>query len=108
MTLAGITLEKVEPILVEFGQRHASIQKLEIFGSRATGEATPDSDLDVLVTFDENIPSGFDYMTFFTDLNEELEQLIGRRVDLVDRGSLDQGVFSYNVMRQAKAVYERI
>jgi len=107
MNTASTTLEEVEPILIEFGQRHAVIRKLEIFGSLATGRATPESDLDVLVTFGPEAPTGFDYVTFIIDLREELERLVGRHVDLISRGSLNSDPFSYNANRQAKAVYER-
>lgn len=54
------------------------VASLSIFGSVARGEEKPDSDLDVLVTFDG--PSTFDgYM----DLKFFLEDLLKRKVDLV-------------------------
>ncbi len=107
MSTASATLEEIEPILIEFGQRHSMIKKLEIFGSMATGRAASGSDLDVLVTFGPETPSGLDYVGFFISLRDELERQIGRRVDLVDRGALNRDPFSYNANRQAKAVYER-
>ena len=54
------------------------IVDLALFGSVARNEAGPESDVDILVTFAG--PATFDgYM----DLQESLETLLGREVDLV-------------------------
>ncbi|HUF22479.1 MAG TPA: nucleotidyltransferase family protein [Burkholderiales bacterium] len=59
------------------------VKSLEIFGSVVKGEARPDSDLDLLVEFQS--PATFDgYM----DVKLYLEELTGRRVDLVTRAAL--------------------
>jgi len=54
------------------------VSALSLFGSVARGEAGPDSDVDFLVVFDG--PATFDR---FMDLELFLEDLLGRRVDLV-------------------------
>lgn len=58
------------------------VRWLGVFGSVARDEAGPDSDVDVLVDLDE--------ITFdrFMDLKLRLEDVLGRRVDLVLRESL--------------------
>ncbi len=63
--------------------RAMGVRSLALFGSGRPGEATPQSDLDFLVEFDG--PVTFDgYM----DLKFFLEDLLGRRVDLVTRKAL--------------------
>lgn len=57
---------------------HAGVRTLACFGSVARDEARPDSDIDLLVEFAER-PSFARYM----DLKFFLEDLLGRRVDLV-------------------------
>ncbi len=52
---------------------------MAIFGSYARGEETEDSDVDLLVEFTG--PMGFRYV----DLAEELEALLGKKVDLVSK-----------------------
>ena len=107
MITACATLAEIEPILIEFGRGHDEIERLEIFGSFATGRATAESDLDVLVTFGPDRPSGLDYFGFVLDLQEELERQMGRAVDLIDRGSLNNDLFSYNANLRARLIYER-
>ncbi|MHC4677945.1 MAG: nucleotidyltransferase family protein [Planctomycetota bacterium] len=55
-----------------------SVKALALFGSMARDEAADDSDIDVLVVF--SCKAGFD---LFMDLKFYLEELLGRRVDLV-------------------------
>jgi uncharacterized protein len=57
--------------------RRFGVRRLGIFGSHAREEATEESDLDFLVEFEQ--ATLHNYM----DLKEYLEQLFGRRVDLV-------------------------
>ena len=58
------------------------VKSLGLFGSIARGEASPRSDVDILVEF--NAPSFDHYM----DLKFYLEERLGRPVDLVLKGSL--------------------
>jgi predicted nucleotidyltransferase len=53
------------------------VSNLAMFGSFAREEQTPASDVDLLVSFAE--PIGFGFM----HLGDRLEDLLGRRVDLV-------------------------
>jgi hypothetical protein len=54
------------------------VRSLALFGSVAHGEARPDSDVDLLVEFER--PIG---LFEFVRLQLYLEELLGRRVDLV-------------------------
>jgi len=58
--------------------RRYHIRRLAIFGSVLRGELRPDSDIDVLVEFEEGRTPGF----AFFDIQDELSRMIGRRVDL--------------------------
>ena len=74
--------ERLAGILDGLQDRYG-VRSLAVFGSRVRGEAGPDSDLDVLVDF-EVLP---DLITFAA-LQQELEDVLGMRVDLVLRDSL--------------------
>ena len=55
------------------------LKSMALFGSYARNEARSDSDVDIIVEFTE--PVGFE----FIDLMIELEEILGRKVDLVSR-----------------------
>ena len=59
------------------------VRSLALFGSVARGEATPDSDVDILVEF--VAPIG---LIRFGLLHQRIEELLGRRVDLVEPDAL--------------------
>jgi hypothetical protein len=65
--------------------RRYHVAKLELFGSRAKGTARPDSDVDLLVTFEPGQTPGL----AFIDLAEELERLFGCHVDLLTRDGVE-------------------
>jgi predicted nucleotidyltransferase len=57
--------------------------RLRVFGSFALGEATETSDIDFLVEFEQGRS-----LLDLVGLKEELEALLGRRVDVVEEGGL--------------------
>ena len=64
-------------------RKRFGVKSLAVFGSVARGEARPDSDVDILVEFESS--PGFDgYMA----LKFYLEDLLGRKVDLVMKNAL--------------------
>jgi uncharacterized protein len=94
------------PKLTAFGRQHPEIERLEVFGSRARGEALEESDVDVLVTFRANASvSLFD----LCGLREELAREIGRAVDLMTRSSIEQSrnpIRKRHILSQAVTVYD--
>jgi predicted nucleotidyltransferase len=63
--------------LAEFCRRH-HIRKLALFGSVLRSDFRPDSDVDVLVEFEDGHTPG---LAFFA-MEQELSEILGRRVDL--------------------------
>jgi predicted nucleotidyltransferase len=72
------SLAGLRPVLASF-----RVKALFVFGSVARGEATSQSDIDLLVDFEE-APTLFEFARLQRALSEEL----GHRVDLVSRAAL--------------------
>jgi len=66
--------QSILPILRRYG-----VSKAALFGSIATGQMRPDSDIDVLVQIDSDIS-----LLDFVGLKLELEQALKRNVDVVE------------------------
>nr|WP_242028537.1 HepT-like ribonuclease domain-containing protein [Pseudanabaena sp. FACHB-2040] len=62
------------------------VQQLALFGSVLREDFRPDSDLDVLVTFSSQ---AHPTLVTLAAMAEELEALVHRRIDLVDRASVE-------------------
>lgn len=60
------------------------VERIGIFGSFVRGEERPESDVDVLVEFREGEKTFDHYM----DLKFYLEDIFGRKVDLVMKGAI--------------------
>lgn len=65
------------------------IRRLGLFGSFARGDATPESDIDILVEF--SYPVGLE----IADLAFELESLLGHSVDLVSANAIREPLRPY-------------
>jgi hypothetical protein len=66
------TIREHMPEIARFG-----VRRLSLFGSIARGDASQDSDVDILVELEK--PLGWEIV----DLREFLRDLLGRKVDLV-------------------------
>jgi len=73
---AKIALQKEQ--IAEFCRRHR-IRKLSLFGSVLRGDFGPESDIDVLVEFDEGARVG---LFALAAMEIELGRMLGRKVDL--------------------------
>jgi len=68
------------------GERYG-VRRIRVFGSTARGEARPDSDLDLLVEYQPG-HGGF----AFAEFCEQIERLLGRKVDIVTERSLHPAI----------------
>lgn len=82
--------------------RRWRISELSVFGSVARGSSRPDSDVDLLVTFDPDAPwSTLDLV----DLHEELAGLFGRRVDLIEEKAIRNPYRKASILRDKSILY---
>ncbi len=85
--------------VADFCRRH-HIRRLSLLGSVLGDDFRPDSDIDVLVEFEEGHVPGF----AFVAMEEELSRLLGRRVDLNTPRDLSAR-FRDDVLARAQALY---
>jgi len=89
------------PGLAAFARRHG-VLLLALFGSAARGELKATSDVDLVMDLKPKAMAGLFEQVRMAD---ELEELFGRRVDLVTRASLKPRVRA-TVEREAVVLYE--
>ncbi len=87
-------------MIAEFCKRN-HIRKLSLFGSVLRDDFSPDSDVDVLVEFEEGRVPGF---IGFSGMEIELSALIGRKVDLRTPQELSR-YFREEVVTSARVEY---
>ncbi|MBN2018977.1 MAG: nucleotidyltransferase family protein [Sedimentisphaerales bacterium] len=87
--------------LAEFCKKNY-IRKLSLFGSAVSGELKPDSDIDLLVEYEEGRTPG---LFSIIKMEMELAEVLGRKVDLRTPGDLSK-YFRDEVMRNAQLEYQ--
>ena len=87
--------------LAEFCRRNG-IRRLMFFGSVLRDDFGPDSDVDVLVEFEEDARVG---MIRLAGMEIELSEIIGRKVDLNTPGFLSR-YYRDRVLREAEVHYD--
>jgi len=81
-----MNLEEIERILAEHKKelyQKYKIKEIGIFGSFARGEQSKESDVDIVVEFEE-VPG----LIKFIEIEEYLSKLLGRKVDLVRKPAI--------------------
>lgn len=74
---------------------------MSLFGSVIRDDFTPESDVDVLVVFQPGVRIGF---FGFHAIEEELSEIVGRKIDLNTANSLSR-YFCDEVLQEARTLY---
>jgi len=78
------------------------IAEFSIFGSALRKDFSPKSDVDVLISFEPDIPwSLFDWV----DMIEELRDILGREVDLVEKSGLRNPFRRREILSNRQVIY---
>jgi len=78
------------------------IAELALFGSVLRPDFRPDSDIDVLVTFTSDAKWG---LWDFVAIKDELEALLGRSVDLVDKRAVRNPLLRREILSHNEVIY---
>ena len=77
------------------------VKELELFGSATRDDFSPNSDIDVLVTFEDRKQ----LFSRYFDLKEGLEQIFGRRVDVIMPEAITNPIFREHIAKERTVVY---
>ena len=98
----AIVQEKMKDLVALCTQR--GVRRLALFGSAASGRFDPDSsDLDFLVEFQPVEPAR--YADNYFGLHEDLEQLFGVPVELVESGPIHNPYFRQAIEKNQVQLY---
>jgi len=102
--ITRIGLDLPQERIAEFCSRW-KISELALFGSVLRDDFTPQSDVDVLVTFDRSARVG---LVALSQMERELGVLLGRTVDLIPRDAVehsDNASRRRRILESAQVVY---
>lgn len=94
-----MTSQDIENTLIDILSRHDA-SRIALFGSRARGEERPDSDLDVLVTFE----AAKSLLTLVA-IEREISEKLDLKVDLLTEASLSPHLRD-SILSQLKIIYQ--
>ncbi len=79
------------------------VRELSLFGSVLRDDFGPESDVDVLVSFDQDAPWS---LWDLTEMRDALSALMGRPVDLVEREGLRNPFRRHTILGTRKIIYD--
>jgi len=82
--------------------RKWKIKELALFGSVLREDFRPDSDIDVLVSFEPGGGIDFDNRV---EMQDELAEIFGRGVDLVEKDAIRNPFRRHNILTTREVVY---
>ena len=86
--------------LHDFCRVHA-VRELAVFGSALRDDFTPESDIDILIDLAPNARVG---LVTLQRMRDELAVILGRRVDLLTRNSLNRHIRD-DILRDAEIIH---
>lgn len=99
--MSAIQLELPDVALQDFCRKW-KVRELSLFGSVLRGDFRPESDVDVLVSFEKDARVGRWDMA---EMAHELERVFDRKVDLVEKEGLCNPYRKEAILRSREIVY---
>ena len=96
---------EVPPAALAAFCRRWKVREVAVFGSALRDDFGPDSDVDLLVSFEKD--AGWTLLDF-VDMEDELAAIFGRKVDLVEREAVEESrnyLRRRSILGSARALY---
>lgn len=97
-------LKNKMPVVIQLLKKH-KVKRAYAFGSAVTGGFGKDSDIDLLVAFDDALDP-VEYGQHYFELAEQLEQILKHPVDLITEASLKNPYFIKSLNKTKVPLYE--
>jgi len=98
MTFSEDILKKIRELCLQNG-----VKSLDAFGSVTRSDFHNESDIDLLVDFNEQDP--IRYTDLYFTLKEQLEALLNRQIDLVEARSVRNSFFKKELEKTKFSIY---
>ena len=98
------TIQNKIPAIVALMKKHR-VKRAYAFGSVVKGDFNKDSDIDLLIAFEDNLDP-VEYGQHYFDLADQLEELLKRPVDLITEASLKNPYFIKSLNETKIPLYE--
>lgn len=96
---------RVDPLRIAEFCRQWEIKELSLFGSALSDDFDEDSDVDLLVVFEDSHRTFGSWMSELADMKNELERIFGRKVDLVTRKHIRNPFIRHSILTTRKVIY---
>lgn len=100
MSIIELNIAKI----LDLCKKH-KVKSLSVFGSILTDRFNDNSDIDMLVDFEPVNHDEFDYVGNYFGLRDALENLLRRKIDLIEEKGLRNKYFIANVNRTKQLIY---
>jgi predicted nucleotidyltransferase len=98
--LVEINIDKIKQLCNNY-----KVNKLYLFGSALRSDFNDTSDIDLLLSFWDDI-SIKEYTDNYFELHYKLEEILGRKIDLITERSLSNKFFIDEVNNSKQLIYE--
>lgn len=98
-----MVIEKKNISLIKKLCEKYNVKTLSMFGSVVHGNFNSESDIDFAVDFNENDP--FKYSDLYFELKENLENLLNRKVDLIEIRGIKNNFFKKELNETKVLIY---
>jgi hypothetical protein len=90
--------------IIEICKNH-NVQKLAVFGSATTNKFNQNSDVDFLISLNENLKIE-EYESIYFEIYEQLQLILGRNIDLVTERTLSNPYLIESINKTKTIIYE--
>lgn len=104
-----ISIYQIREAVANWANSHPEIESVFLFGSRARGDCTPDSDIDLAVVVAGILGESADtrYFCHRNTWKTELESLLGRSINIVRKIKHGKPEIQESIARDGVLLYEK-